>query len=90
MKVWGIRCPRCAAEVWSRHRHDYRHCPCGYCAVDGGRAYTSVSWGVPYPHEGTQAEKDHAVAETARIGAPETVELEVPDDAPRPEPRWPY
>lgn len=49
MKVQGIRCPKCEAELWSRHRHDMRSCPCGYCYVDGGRNYTRVGWGPEGP-----------------------------------------
>lgn len=32
-------CGRCHAEITSSHRWDYVTCPCGYLAVDGGRAY---------------------------------------------------
>lgn len=43
--VHGIKCPKCEAEVWSRHGHDCRSCPCGYCYVDGGRSYTRIGYG---------------------------------------------
>ncbi len=79
MKVAGIACPRCGAQIWSRHRHDFRYCPCGYCYVDGGRDYLRFGWGVPYPHDGTPEAKAFSVAETTRIGVPKQVELEVPD-----------
>lgn len=46
VRVTGIKCPACGDVIWSRHRHDYRSCSCGYCAVDGGREYTKVSWGL--------------------------------------------
>jgi len=36
----GIICRECHEIVWSRHRHDFRHCPCGKSFVDGGRDYT--------------------------------------------------
>ncbi len=44
-KVEAVRCPRCADEVWSRHRHDMRYCKCGYCFIDGGRHYSRVGYG---------------------------------------------
>lgn len=43
--VSGIECPQCLQRIWSRHRHDFRFCFCGYCAIDGGRDYTKVTWG---------------------------------------------
>lgn len=43
-QIYGIECPQCEQTVWSRHVHDYRSCPCGYCYVDGGREYMKVSW----------------------------------------------
>lgn len=43
MIVQGIECPLCKAQIWSRSHHDFRHCPCGYCFVDGGRSY--LRWG---------------------------------------------
>jgi len=33
------RCRRCDGVVESLHRHDFRSCPCGAIAVDGGRDY---------------------------------------------------
>jgi hypothetical protein len=47
MEVTGIKCPKCGDEVWSRHRHDFRWCGCKYCAIDGGRSYTKVTYGGP-------------------------------------------
>lgn len=85
MKVAAIECPRCQEQVWSRHRHDFRHCKCGYCFIDGGRDYTRTGYGVPYPHEGTPEEKDYAVTETNRIGPPKMLSLDV--DLPPPTPR---
>ena len=38
-KVTGILCPECKDTVWSRHRHDFRACPCKAVFVDGGRDY---------------------------------------------------
>lgn len=37
--VWGIECPKCKEQVWSRHRHDFRYCGCKAVFVDGGRDY---------------------------------------------------
>lgn len=76
MKVSGIECPRCGAQIWSRHRHDYRGCPCGYCHVDGGRDYLRFDWGIPYPHYGTLEEQAFAIAETERVGMPKEVEID--------------
>jgi len=47
MRVLGTECPMCLQRIWSRHRHDYRHCFCGYTSVDGGRDYLSVGFGGP-------------------------------------------
>lgn len=45
--VYGVQCPRCHEEIWSRHRHDCRSCSCGYCYIDGGRDYIRIGWGDP-------------------------------------------
>lgn len=37
--VGGVRCPECNDWIWSKHRHDFRHCSCESCFVDGGRDY---------------------------------------------------
>lgn len=66
MKVTGIQCPRCYEEIWSRHRHDYRFCSCGYSSVDGGRDYLRFGWG------------DRETGQ-ALFGRPIEVEIEVPD-----------
>ncbi|MEC7405015.1 MAG: hypothetical protein VX611_00590, partial [Bacteroidota bacterium] len=42
MKVNAFKCPKCAAVVFSRTRHDYRWCPCKTIAVDGGLEYSRV------------------------------------------------
>lgn len=39
-----IICPLCKDEVWSRHRHDMRHCKCGGCFIDGGRDYSRIGF----------------------------------------------
>jgi len=44
IKVLGLRCLRCKDIVWSRHRHDFRSCKCGACAVDGGRDYLKITY----------------------------------------------
>lgn len=35
----SIICNRCEEEIESTHVHDFRYCPCGAIAVDGGRDY---------------------------------------------------
>mgnify|MGYP001463189993 FL=1 len=42
-------CPRCDTLVFSRARHDYRHCPCGDIAVDGGLDYSKVTYKHDFP-----------------------------------------
>ena len=37
--ITGVRCGFCNQYIWSRHRHDFRHCTCGKTFVDGGRDY---------------------------------------------------
>ena len=34
-----VRCLKCSGTPFSAHRHDYRPCPCGSIAVDGGMDY---------------------------------------------------
>lgn len=79
-RVEGIQCPRCQEKLWSKFGHDFHYCSCGYCFVDGGAWYLRYGWGIPYPHEGTTEEQEAAMAETARIGKPEVMEWEVPED----------
>jgi hypothetical protein len=49
----GLKCPNpeCAELLFSHYRHDFRHCGCGYCFVDGGYDYLRFGWGFP-PKEG--------------------------------------
>lgn len=35
----GMYCPDCKDVIYSVMRHDYRHCSCGKCMVDGGKNY---------------------------------------------------
>lgn len=35
----AIRCNLCGEEIESVHRHDFKICGCGSCAVDGGHDY---------------------------------------------------
>lgn len=35
----GISCPKCKEIIYSVYRHDYRHCSCGRCMIDGGKDY---------------------------------------------------
>lgn len=34
-----IECAKCHERIQSKHRHDFRWCPCGETFVDGGSAY---------------------------------------------------
>lgn len=43
--VSGIECPHCFQRIWSRYGHDFRHCFCGYCFIDGGFNYQRSGWG---------------------------------------------
>ena len=45
-----IRCRNCGIIIESLHRHDFKWCPCGACAVDGGVAYLKRS-GNPMEYE---------------------------------------
>lgn len=65
MKIQGIKCPMCEDEIWSRHRHDMRHCKCEYCFVDGGREYLRMGFGDPLRPELTIY--------------PENIEIEIED-----------
>lgn len=44
MTVTAVQCPNCKALIYSRARHDYRNCPCGDTAVDGGFEYLRTSF----------------------------------------------
>lgn len=35
-----IRCKKCNTVIESISVHDFKFCPCGACAVDGGLFYT--------------------------------------------------
>lgn len=39
MKVKGVKCPCCKEIIYSRTRHDFKHCSCGKIFIDGGRDY---------------------------------------------------
>lgn len=34
-----IKCLKCGDQIYSGHRHDFKHCECGAVAVDGGMDY---------------------------------------------------
>ena len=53
MKVNAFKCPKCAAIVFSRTRHDYRWCPCKTIAVDGGLEYSRVVYDSVLPENVT-------------------------------------
>ena len=35
----AIQCTKCGDIIESVHRHDFKRCSCGTCAVDGGHNY---------------------------------------------------
>lgn len=39
----------CDSVVESRHRHDFKTCPCGETSVDGGNVYQRVLFGKAGP-----------------------------------------
>jgi hypothetical protein len=39
----GVHCEKCNEVIYSVDRHDYKHCECGDCMIDGGRDYTRRS-----------------------------------------------
>ena len=39
MKVNAVQCPECKDIIFSRARHDFHHCSCGYVFIDGGFDY---------------------------------------------------
>ena len=53
MKLRAYKCPNCRTLVFSRARHDYRSCPCGEIAVDGGFDYSRLTFKEtpPIPYE---------------------------------------
>ena len=44
--VHGIQCPICEERLWSKYRHDFHYCECGYCFIYGGQHdYHRYGWG---------------------------------------------
>lgn len=41
-RVTCVQCPECNYIIYSRARHDYRPCPCGTVAIDGGFDYVKI------------------------------------------------
>ena len=39
-----IQCKLCGEVIESTYRHEYVHCKCGACAVDGGHDYLRRSF----------------------------------------------
>ncbi len=35
----GLHCLVCEDYIFSESVHDYKHCTCGHCFVDGGKEY---------------------------------------------------
>lgn len=65
--VWGVECPQCLSRIWSQYTHDFHHCPCGYCFVDGGRDYLRAGYG-----------SNVKSGEVGRFGPPRSVRIRVP------------
>lgn len=40
MKVCTVKCPKCGDIIYSRARHDFHYCSCGYVFIDGGFEYS--------------------------------------------------
>lgn len=38
-----VECNKCGDKPYSAHRHDFKHCKCGWIAVDGGMEYLKRS-----------------------------------------------
>lgn len=38
-RKWGIQCLKCNDRIFSWWGHDFKHCKCGACFVDGGNNY---------------------------------------------------
>ena len=43
MKIQCVKCIECGDIIFSRARHDFRSCGCGYTSIDGGLEYSKVS-----------------------------------------------
>lgn len=43
----SVHCNECDTEIESTHRHDFKYCPCGNIAVDGGKDYLRRASGRP-------------------------------------------
>ena len=41
--VNSVTCKKCNTLIVSNHIHDFRWCPCGNVAVDGGKSYLKRS-----------------------------------------------
>lgn len=46
-----IKCKKCGDIIESMHRHDFKWCSCGQCAVDGGHDYLKRSYSGSNPEE---------------------------------------
>lgn len=47
----GILCLSCGDIIVSWGHHDYKHCRCGKCMVDGGREYFRYGWEPESPYQ---------------------------------------
>lgn len=46
-----IQCKKCGDIIESIHRHDFKFCSCGNCAVDGGKDYLRRSFNGEKPED---------------------------------------
>ena len=44
IKKNALKCKNCLDTIESKFRHDFRHCKCGNCFVDGGKDYIRHGW----------------------------------------------
>ncbi len=54
----ALKCPKCKDLIYSIMRHDFRHCKCQTCFIDGGRDYTRQG------SEGLAVTIDHLTGKT--------------------------
>ena len=63
----AIRCKRCGDVIESISVHDFIHCSCGACAVDGGRDYLRRC-GYPDDYEDLSEYKEVEVTPKYKVG----------------------
>lgn len=50
-KITALYCFKCKDLIYSRHRHDFKHCECGEHFIDGGRDYVRFGYKDPGDYE---------------------------------------